>query len=623
MANDTHTADELSVIKQLKKDGQFKEAFSRLSIIAKSLDDYSLQHRYVRLFQSLPKDDLDLKPIRIGIVASCSVEHFAEILRLWLAFDGFLADIYIAEFNTIEQSVLNPDSALYTFKPDIIWIFTSYRDVLVEYHYGLDRENVERNIQGAIQRFTDLWDAISRYSTSYIIQNNADLPLDRPFGHYENNAIWGRYSYIRHFNLKLSESVQSGVTIFDLDYISSVFGKRFWFDERYWFHSKHAFSLEALGLVAFQAARVIKGIKGQALKCIVLDLDNTLWGGVIGDDGLEGIRLGVGAEGEAFLDFQKYLISLKKRGVILTVCSKNEEENAKLPFLHHPEMQLALNDISVFVANWHNKADNIREIADTLEIGLDSIVFVDDNPVERKLVKDLLPMVTVTEMPTDPAKYIRAIDMHCYFETTTFSSEDSDRSEMYRHNAERKGMRRQCTDLSEFLVGLDMKAVVGIFDELNMPRISQLINKSNQFHLTTTRYTVPQIKEMMNDGNTTCLFFKLKDRFGDNGLISVVILKKSNSDDMYIDTWVMSCRVLSRGMEEFVHNELLSTAKKHNVSRLIGKFIPTSKNGLVSEHYKKLGFQLVSDQNGTTEWELIITSETAPLNTYIEQVQSY
>jgi FkbH-like protein len=615
--------EQIAAIKCLIKEKKFGEAFAYLSQIADPMDDLARQHRYVKLFNAMTSSELGLQPIKIGMVSTSSVEHLVDIFRFWLAKDGFDADIFLADFDTMDQTVLDPASALYSFKPDFIWLFSNHRDIPVDLPYGCPANVVDELVQAAVQRFVNLWKAVQAKSSAYIIQNNADLPLVRVFGNYEGTTHWGQTNVLRKFNLAIAQAARSGVTIFDLDYLSSFYGKRFWFDERYWYHSKHAFTLDANGFIAFRMARLIKGFKGQARKCIVLDLDNTIWGGVIGDDGVEGIKLGNEADGEAFVDFQKYLRKLKNRGVILTVCSKNQEENARLPFESHPEMHLHLDDIAVFTANWNNKSDNIRSIAEVLDIGLDSLVFIDDNTAERELVRSTLPMVAVPEMPEDPVRYVRTLDQCCYFEAITFSQEDSERNDMYRSNAERRGLQKQYSDVSDFLESLEMKAFVGEFDEMNLPRIAQLINKSNQFHLTTTRYSEAQIKAMMKDDKTICRYFKLKDRFGDNGLISIIILKKINGEALLVDTWVMSCRVLARGMEEFVQNEMLAIGRGLNAQRIIGKYIPTKKNRLVEELYKRLDYDLVGRESDATVWTCSIDGGSYVRKTLIERVDNY
>ncbi len=617
--------ENLELCKQCIKNKQYGEAFVRLRALAQPSHDFTLQHRFARTLSSIPQEALLLAliPLKIAILASSSVEHLAEILRFWLAQEGFDAEIHLAEFDTVEQTILDPSSPLYRFNPDIVWLFSSHRDILADIPVTHSPSEVDDGLKQEIQRFISRWVILQQRSSAHIISNNADIPLERIFGNLEGSLGAGRVNFLRQFNIKLSEQLMPGVTVFDLDYLSSLYGKNTWFDESYWYQSKHAFSLNAIGLVASQAARVIAAIKGQAKKCLVLDLDNTLWGGVIGDDGMEGIQLGFGAAGEAFVDFQKYLKKLKSRGIVLAVCSKNDEQNAKQPFLEHPDMQLKLEDIAVFMANWDNKAENIQRIAQDLNLGLDAFVFVDDNPVERALVRRMLPEVTVVELPQDPAQYIRAIDQQSYFETVSFSSEDTARSDMYRSNAQRKSLENSCKDINEFLRNLSMKAVAKDFDSMHLPRIAQLINKSNQFHLTTRRYTESQIKTLMEDPNVIGRYFRLKDALGDNGLISVVILKRHGSQELHIDTWVMSCRVLSRGMEEFVHNDILTIAKCLGCSRILGKYIPTAKNKLVADHYQKINYQMIEEREGFQCFELQLNGQLPLKEVFIELVEAY
>jgi len=615
--NEDIVKEGLKQAKESVKQGNYADALERIRGVARPEHDFSLQHRYANIFRSIPRDALKLQPIRIAISATSTVDHLADVLKLWLGLEGFEADVYIAEYDTMSQTVLDPESELYKFQPDIVWLFSNYRDVAQGAPACASPEQVISEVDSAVDSFAALWESLKSNSNAYIIQNNADLPAERVFGNLEGSVCWGRQNILREFNSRLARVSVPGVTIFDIDYISAQIGKAAWFDERYWYHSKHAFSLSACGCVAFQMARLVGAIKGRSKKCLVLDLDNTLWGGVIGDDGLEGIKLATDADGEAFVAFQKYLLSLKERGIILAVCSKNEEENAKLPFLQHPDMVLKLEDIAVFKANWNTKVENIREIAETLDIGLDSLVFVDDSKFERDMVRGMLPMVCVPEMPEDPALYIRTLDSQKYFETVGFSFEDGKRAAMYRENAVRKDFKNKFENVDAYLQGLGMEALVGRFDSINMPRIAQLVNKSNQFHPTTTRYTESQIERFMGDEEKICLYFRLKDRFGDNGLISALILQKQGGEALYIDTWVMSCRVLSRGMEEFINNEMIRIARDNGFRKIIGKYIPTDKNKIVEKLYGRLGYTLVSDNGGTTLWELKIDEETQAAKCFI------
>ena len=608
-------------VKQEIKAAAYQKAFRELCTLAEPDADYSVQHRFAKILQNIPVAELSLTPVRIGIVATTTMDQYLEVFRFYLITMGLMPTFHVAQFNTIYQTVLNPQDPLYSFKPDIVWLFTSHRDVIFDNILpGAGLRDVEQGVATALSRFQALWTALQANSSAIIIQNNADLPMERLFGNFSGNALWSRKGLLQRFNINMAAAASSetGLTIFDLDHIASIFGKSRWQDESYWYNSKHGFSLDAIGLTAYRAASLVRGIKGLAKKCLVLDLDNTLWGGVIGDDGVEGIRLGNGsAEGEAFMAFQAYLKSLQERGVILTVCSKNQDENARIPFEQHDEMRLKLTDIAMFIANWNNKADNIRQIADTLEIGLDSMVFLDDNPVERELVRSMLPMVTTPELPKDPALYLRTLDSLALFETIAFSAEDKTRGDMYRHNAERKQLKNNFSNLSEFLKDLKMVAPMGDVNAKTLPRCAQLINKSNQFHLTTTRYSEAQIREMISAAAYACRYYYLRDRFGDNGLISVVLMKQQNRV-MLVDTWVMSCRVLARGMEEFVHNDMVQIASEKGCDKLEGHYIPSPKNKLVAKLYPRLGYQLAQTDGDTQIWQLTIDESTPFLNNTIQ-----
>ena len=609
------------VLKEIKKDiksGKHKEAFIGLNKISVPTDDFVMQIKYANLFKSIPKDALDLKKIHIALLSSSTVDHFCDVLRYWLAKIGITADILEAPYNTIHQTILDPNSSLYSFNPEITMIFTNYRDIKFDVPHGSSFDIVHEAVTSAVNDFTLLWRTLWRRTNSYVIQNNADLPYHRAFGNYEGTALWGYLNMLRSFNLELAKAIMPGSTIFDLDYISSVYGRKKWHDVRYWYHSKHAFALDATGLVAYEASKVIGSIKGLSKKCIILDLDNTLWGGIIADDGMDNIKLGNDADGEAFVDFQKFLLKLKERGIILAVCSKNEEDIAKEPFVKHPHMQIKLDDVVIFKANWNDKVSNIKGIASILNIGLDSIVFIDDNPAERKLVREFLPMVSIPEMPQDPAEYVLTLSSQSYFEAISFSEEDKVRNEYYRDNVSRSEFQKHFTDLSKYLQSLQMEMTEGEFDDFNLPRVVQLINKSNQFHLTTTRYTESEIKAMRIDENKICRHFKLTDCFGDNGLISVIILEKQEAGELFIDTWVMSCRVLSRGAEEFICKEMISLARGIGCKKLIGKYIPTKKNRLVSPLYKRLCFKMIKEEDGVTLWELELNNNVPEYQTFIK-----
>ncbi len=623
----THSPDRrkelLQQAKALLASGEHAGAWAALRAAAEAGDEYALQDRYAKLASKIPKQALALTPIKVALLGTSTTDHLAHVLRFWFAVAGFELELFRSEYGTLQQTVLDPNSELYRFEPEIVWLFTTGRDVLASVEPDArDPAASDAAVAGAVASARTLWTVLSERLPAVVIQNNADLDSQRAFGNFEAAVPWSRTTLLRAYNVALARAAVPGVTIFDLDHLAAEFGRRAWHDARFWYHSKHAFALDAIGLVAHAAAQLVAGIKGRAKKCVVLDLDNTLWGGVIGDDGLEGILLGEGdGTGEAHLAFQRYLKRLQQRGIVLAVASKNEEAAARLPFEQHPEMLLKMEDIAVFRATWSDKASSIRDIAATLNIGLDSLVFFDDNPVERALVRAELPMVAVPEVGEDPSQYREILDRALLFETVTFSEDDRARAEAYRQNAARSAAEASFTDVAGFLSSLQMRGTVGELDEVNLPRFVQLLNKSNQFHLTTTRYNETQVRSFMADPARVCLYFRLEDRFGDNGLISTVILElpKNAGEPVFIDTWAMSCRVLARGMEQFIMAEIQARAARIG-ARVVGRYIPTAKNTLVRGLYERLGLRHVSDEGDSTLWELPADGANADFSNFIERV---
>lgn len=394
-------------------------------------------------------------------------------------------------------------------------------------------------------------------------------------------------------------------------------GRDVFYDEKYYYSAKMPISLAALPEAAKLVTDVLAALQGRVRKCVVLDLDNTLWGGVIGDDGLSGIEIGELGAGHAFSEFQMWLRELKNRGILLAVCSKNNEAAAKEPFEKHPEMVLRLSDISMFVANWEDKASNIRYIQQTLNIGMDSMVFLDDNPFERNMVRGLIPEITVPELPEDPAQYLTALKRLNLFETASFSEEDSSRTAQYQAEAGRAALQKQFASIDEYLIGLEMEAEAKPFDPFHYPRIAQLTQRSNQFNLRTVRYTEAEIEEAARQETTLTRYFTLRDKFGDHGLISVVILQKQDSDTLFVDTWLMSCRVLKRGMEEFIINSVIQAAKEAGYRRVVGEYLKTAKNAMVEHIYEHLGFRPL----GENTYEVLV-DEFHPSKTYITEAKA-
>ncbi len=555
------------------------------------------QLRAARVAEGVDAAALGLRPLRLAIAGASTLDHLVPLLRFWLVLSGFAPALHLAPFDTATASVLNPDSGLHGFRPDLVWLFTTHRDHALRLPPGAGAESARDAVARAIEARRGLWEAL-RSRGCLVMENLAELPAEDPAGNLAGAAPWGHRTALRLFNAELALAAPSGLVLLDLDQMAARHGRHRWHDARYWHHSKHAVAPEASGLLAHAAARLIAGARGLARKCLVLDLDNTLWGGVIGDDGLAGIALGSGAAGEAFVAFQAHVKVLKDRGIILAACSKNEPETASLPFREHPDSVLRLEDFAVFRAGWGNKADAVRDIATTLNIGLDALVFVDDNPMERDIVRRHLPEVAVVEMPEDPAQYITALEAGAWFEAIAFATEDAARTRLYAENAQREEHRAAFVDMQAYLASLDMVATTGGADPFQLPRIAQLIGKSNQFHLTGTRPTDAEIAALARDPDWTVLHIRLRDRFGDNGLIAALLLHQQGPD-LVIDTWVMSCRVLARGVEEFTASLVLAEAQRRGATRLLGRYKPSAKNQLVAGLYPRLGFDPAGEDAGT------------------------
>lgn len=611
--------DELSCAQEAVRAGDHRGAFAALRRCIAPDDDFVDQARVAKVFASIELAALGLGPLRIALVAGSTMEHFAGVFRFWLADAGFAADILISPFDTTVQSVLDPDSALHRWKPDVVWLFATHRDTGIAMSPGAGRGEIADGVARAIAAREALWHGLRERLGCLVIDNTADIPADDAFGNLAGGAPWGHRALLRRYNAELAAAVCPGIVLFDLDHVASLWGKRRWEDARYWFHSRHAFALDASGPVAHAAARLLAGARGLAKKCLVLDLDNTLWGGVIGDDGLAGIKLGAEADGEAFVAFQIFIKALKERGVILAVCSKNDPDIAASVFGDHPDSVLRLEDFSVFIANWDNKADNIRDVASRLNIGLDAIVFVDDNPLERDIVRCNLPEVAVVDLPDDPSGFIAALARDGWFETATFSAEDLERTRYYAENAKRAAIRSAFVDMDAYLESLEMIATTGGADPFHLPRMAQLIGKSNQFHLTGTRYGAAELASIAARSDWFVRQFRLADRFGDNGLIACLVMRRERRA-LHIDTWVMSCRVLGRTVEEFIANECRAAALAHGCDRLVGRYVATAKNRLVAGLYERLGFTQAEETTTTTTWTLDLDPTACGWKTWVRAV---
>ncbi|MES2826868.1 MAG: HAD-IIIC family phosphatase [Bacteroidota bacterium] len=543
---------------------------------------------FKELKRNLKKDSSNFPVKKVALMGDVATQFLAISIQGMGYERNFNIDLFEADFNQVERQVMDPTSDLHEFKGEYTVVFQSTHKLLEKYSTTPPGE------QGAVaDTRLDFIKTLCNTVQGRIIYFNYPEIEDGVFGSYANKVSSSFTFQIRKLNLELMKLAQETPNLFicDIAALQNKFGRDFMFDSNVYINTEMVLSIDSLPYVASRTLDIISAAEGKFKKCVILDLDNTTWGGIVGDDGWENIQVGHGLGiGTAFTEFQQWVKKLKNRGIIVAICSKNDEEKAREPFEKNHEMVLKIEDIAVFVANWENKADNIRSIQNTLNIGFDSMVFLDDNPFERNLVRENIPEITVPELPEDPGNYLEYLYSLNLFETASYSEADADRTQQYQVQNQRAALLTSFTNEADFLKSLDMVSDVQGFNSSNRQRVAQLSQRSNQFNLRTVRYTEAEIEAMERDEEHVNFSFTLSDKFGDNGLICVVILKKIDDDSLFIDTWFMSCRVLKRGMEDFTLDCLVNYAKENNYKRLVGEYLPTPKNGMVSEHYPKLGF---------------------------------
>ena len=574
---------------------------------------------YSELARAGRKADLQgLPKLRVALLSDAATQLLVPVLRELFRRAGYAAEIYEAPFAAIELEVFNPSSNLYVFQPDIVVLLNSTQALRAAFFRTGAGSDFVCEIDA---RMVSIWDAIRGNTAALVIQSNYVMPYERLFGNYDLKHAGSWYDVVSEINRRivLGGRERNNVLVNDVNALASWFGGRTWFDERFWDLAKSFCAAEHLPAVAKNITDISVAARGRTVKCIVVDLDNTLWGGVVGDDGVDGIQLSAHGDGEAFHRFQSLLLALKKRGILLCVCSKNEHTAAIRPFQEHPEMVLRKEDITIFVANWENKAENIKRIRDSLEIGYDSMVFLDDNPFERNSVRSILPEVIVPELPEDPADYVKVLSELNLFETTSVSTEDSARADLYRAEFERRSVASTFSNFEDYLASLNMTIDVARFEPSRLGRIAQLLQRSNQFNLTTHRYNERQCETMMQDASCIPLYGCLRDRFGDHGLIAVIVVQPYPAEDVLeITDWLMSCRVLARGVEEYLMNYIVREAECLNLGLVSGTYIPTAKNTMVTEFFAKFGFKRTGETpEGSTRWRLRV-DEYQYRKTYIQ-----
>ncbi|MGG3888385.1 HAD-IIIC family phosphatase [Metabacillus fastidiosus] len=553
---------------------------------------------------------------KIAILGGSTTAELKEILELFLLNEGIKPQFYESDYNKYFEDIMFSDE-LKAFNPDIIYIHTSYRNIINCPKIHDDKEQIQKKLEKEFDFYKILWEKAIADHNCVVIQNNFEFPRNRSLGNLDTVNYNGLTYFINKLNIMFSEYVQEStqVLINDINYLSSWIGLDRWHDMSFWYHFKYALSYNAIPHLAKSISNLIKTIYGKSRKCLVLDLDNTLWGGIIGDDGVGQVKIGKEtAVAEGYTGFQEYIKELSSRGVTLAIASKNEYENA-IEGLNHPEMIIKKEDFSSIKANWQPKFINIDQIAKEINIGIDSLVFIDDNPAERDIVKSQLPLVAVPNVGEDVAKFIDFIDRNGYFEPIKISKEDMQRNEYYGENKQREEAKAKYNNYDEYLQSLNMIADIKPFQSIYLERIAQLTNKTNQFNLTTKRYSFTEIEQISKSQNKVSLYGRLKDKYGDNGLISVVI-GDIKGKELHIDLWLMSCRVLKRDMEKAMFDSIVEVCKEKKIDLIYGYYYKTAKNKMVKDHYKNLGFKAVEESDDYNKW-MVEVSKLEKKNKFI------
>lgn len=569
----------------------------------------TLLRKYKLLRREMLAENIQWLDKRIAILGGSTTTDIRKMLELFLLSHGIRGEFYESEYGQYWQDAMFGTQELLEFYPDIIFIHTSNRNITQYPIAGDDTQIVNALLEAEYNRFTAMWDKLAIDYKCPIIQNNFEYPFWRLLGNADASFVSGRVNFITRLNLKFAEYAQSHSNFYinDINWLSADYGLEAWSAPYYWHMYKYALALPAIPRLAESAANIIKSIYGKNKKAFALDLDNTLWGGIVGDDGPENLQIGQETSvGQVYSEFQQYLKAHEQIGVILNVVSKNEAENA-LAGLKRPDSILKPEDFIAIKANWNPKSENLQEIAQDLSLLPESFVFVDDNPAERAIINQEFPLVPTPEMDR-PENYIKAIDRGGYFEVTSLTKDDISRGTMYKENAARSKQQASFTNYEEYLRSLEMTAEIKPFIPMYFSRIAQLTNKSNQFNLTTLRCTQDEIQHFAENPNYITLYGKLKDKFGDNGVVSVVI-GEIKGTELHIRLWIMSCRVLKRDMEFAMMGELVREASRQGIKTIYGYYYPTAKNKMVQSFYNKQGFtKQQEDEEGNAVWSLDIES---------------
>jgi FkbH-like protein len=561
-----------------------------------------------------------LREVRIAVLGGSTTNEVVDLLELLLLDQGFKPVFHQTEYGRYyTDAVISPEEII-DFKPELVYVHTTVRNIERFPSMQTSEEELATLVANELGRFQQIWNSLEEKVGCQIIQNNFELPLWAALGNLDPVHSGGQTRFVNELNLQFAREAgrRSKLILQDIQGIAARLGLNHWFDHDRWFSYKISQTVEGSMALAESLSSLVRAIYGRSRKVLVLDLDNTLWGGVIGDDGVDKLKIGKETPvAEAYTAFQEYCLMQRDRGVLLAVCSKNNEETAKQGF-EHPDSVLKLEHFSAFKANWDPKHENITQIAQELNLGVDSFVFVDDNPAERAIVAAQVPGVAVPEVGDEVSKFIGILERERYFEPITLGQEDLERARLYTENSQRASLEKKFANYGEYLDSLEMVAEIDRFRPVYIERIAQLTNKTNQFNLTTRRYTLAEMESIMGDENLIGLYGRLADRFGDNGLVSVVLGRKE-ANHLHMDLWLMSCRVLKREMEFAMLDVLVEHARIARIEKIIGYYIPTKKNGMVAGHYEGLGFAFRGQEpSGAIVWELDVLNY-APRSLHIQR----
>ena len=558
-----------------------------------------------RLKRAILENSEGLISIKIAILAGSTVNELKDLIELFLLNYGIKAEFYLSEYNKYYEEAVFENEKLRSFNPDIVYVFTSCRNIIHNFDLSTSALEINDKLEKECQKYLSIWQNIQTKYNAVVIQNNFEYPNYRLLGNKDISDVHGLSNFLSRLNDKFYRFTENNGSFYicDLNYIASNYGLSKWHNEKVYALYKLPCDFMAFPDIAFNVSNIIKSLYGKNKKAIVVDLDNTLWGGIVSEDGVENLKVGPEtAEGEIFLNFQSYLKKLKSLGILLNVASKNDEEIA-IEGIEKTDGVLKVDDFVTINANWEPKSDNIIKLSEKLSLGSDSFVFIDDNPMGRDIVRRNVKGIGVANVSL-AEEYIKDIDSAGFFEVTNVTKEDEDKTKQYKEKIEREIFKTNFIDYAEYLKSLDMKAEVKTFEEKYYDRISQLSNKSNQFNLTTKRYTVEDIKKISEDKNYITLYGKLADKFGDNGIVSLAI-GKIDGCEMNIELFLMSCRVLKRDMEFAMFDCLVDECKKKKISRINAEYIRTNKNDMVKNLLSEFGFKKIEeDEAGNSKWEL-------------------